>query len=172
MKTIADMKSTIESNKAAQMGIITPEVLGRAQVQEDRLLGAQKEYSSEVEEAAKEGLRPETCIHGTYMWSDYDVICPGCEGGEFTEWTPADEVREVAMNFAIVETLREADKAEKELDKFVQNCDLAQSIMSEVLSVKTQDDGTFVVFGYIKPETLATATVGIEGEDHIDLKVF
>lgn len=172
MGTIKDMKSIIESNEAAQMGIITPEVLGRAQDMESRFLGIQKEYFSAVEEAAKEGFRPQTCIHGTNMWSDYDVMCPGCEVGDFTEWTSAEEVRELALGLAVEETFAKAREAQKALGKLAQNSDLAQSIMSKVISVDTLDDGTRVVAGFIEPEVLVRATVDVKDGGRIVLKVF
>lgn len=37
------------------------------------------EYEKECEEWAAQGFRPERCIHGTYLWTDYDPICGECE---------------------------------------------------------------------------------------------
>ena len=37
-------------------------------------------YEQNSAECYRQGYRPSHCIHGTYMWRDYDVICPGCEG--------------------------------------------------------------------------------------------
>jgi hypothetical protein len=40
------------------------------------------EYYRECREYAKQGLRPRYCIHGTYMWVDYDCACWRCESWE------------------------------------------------------------------------------------------
>lgn len=40
------------------------------------------EYRRECEEYWARGLRAPYCIHGTYLWTDYDPICGYCEAGE------------------------------------------------------------------------------------------
>lgn len=42
----------------------------------------QAEYDEMVRECAEQGFRPKYCIHGTYMWTDWDPICGYCENGE------------------------------------------------------------------------------------------
>jgi hypothetical protein len=38
------------------------------------------EYRKACEEWAKQGFRPQYCIHGVNMWVDYDCACYRCEG--------------------------------------------------------------------------------------------
>lgn len=54
---------------------------------ERKLRGIQDEYREACEDWYQMGYRPEVCIHGTNQWTDYDNICGGCEGGEFTEYS-------------------------------------------------------------------------------------
>ena len=52
------------------------------------------EYEMECENAYKLGYRPKYCIHGTYMWCDYDVICGHCEAAlTDLEWAFANAKR-------------------------------------------------------------------------------
>lgn len=47
------------------------------------------EYERECEEYARAGYRPRTCIHGTYLWTDYDPICGRCEDGSLPDTVEA-----------------------------------------------------------------------------------
>lgn len=40
------------------------------------------EYLEECESYYRRGFTPEFCIHGKYLWTDYDAICGWCEDGE------------------------------------------------------------------------------------------
>lgn len=42
----------------------------------------QADWEQMAEECREQGFRPEYCIHGTYMWVDYDCACGYCEMGE------------------------------------------------------------------------------------------
>lgn len=64
------------------------------------LLRQQSEYRKAQEEAAKEGFRPQYCIHGTNQWTDYDNICPGCEDGAFTEHSSREDIETLARKIA------------------------------------------------------------------------
>ena len=50
-------------------------VEARAVIAENRA-----EYAKACKEWAEQGLRPAYCIHGTYLWVDYDCACYRCEG--------------------------------------------------------------------------------------------
>lgn len=49
-----------------------------------------EEYAAECAQDRKEGHRPSHCIHGAYLWVDWDVICGRCEDGD----TPLDLYQE------------------------------------------------------------------------------
>lgn len=55
-------------------------------------------YRRECADAAAEGYRPSHCIHGTYLWVDYDPICAGCEDWGFNGLDPLEP-----YHFAIAE---------------------------------------------------------------------
>lgn len=66
----------------------------------NRFRARQAEYLEAQAEANAKGWRTEYCIHGTYMWADYDAICGGCEEGEFTEYTRGTDLMRVALDAA------------------------------------------------------------------------
>jgi len=43
------------------------------------LVQKREEYAKQCEEYAKQGLRPQYCIHGVNQWVDYDCACWRCE---------------------------------------------------------------------------------------------
>lgn len=88
-------------------------ITDRTQQIATRLFEQQREYEAEAREAADAGLRPHYCIHGTNLWTDYDNICGGCEDGEFTQYSTAEQVREYARALAEAEAAREARQAEQ-----------------------------------------------------------
>lgn len=87
-----------------------------------RLFAQQREYHEAQRDAAEDGLRPHYCIHGTNLWTDYDNICPGCEDGEFTQYSTPGEVRAYARTISENEAARAAHQAEEvtaAIDRFV-----------------------------------------------------
>jgi hypothetical protein len=38
-----------------------------------------EEYYANAEECASQGYRPSHCVHGVYLWVDYDCVCWRCE---------------------------------------------------------------------------------------------
>lgn len=46
-----------------------------------RIARARREWEAEAQECARQGFRPMTCEHGTYMWTDWDPMCGACEEG-------------------------------------------------------------------------------------------
>ena len=63
-------------------------------------------YAAAVEADRKMGYRPQTCIHGAYMWVDYDIPCGTCES-EGRNWLPS--IHQVAVSHAR-EALAECDR--------------------------------------------------------------
>lgn len=63
------------------------------------LVERREAYERECEEYARDGYRPQHCIHGTYLWTDYDPICGGCESGEESE-SDAKRAHQMARNEA------------------------------------------------------------------------
>lgn len=66
----------------------------------------QAEYLEECHNWHKQGYRPEVCIHGTYMWTDYDNMCMGCELGEFSEYTSGLDLYRYAWDLMSVWLIR------------------------------------------------------------------
>lgn len=62
-------------------------------------------YQREAATARAQGYRPRYCLHGTYQWHDWDVICPGCEGDEPSIYVEAL----AAAHVADAECTRRAD---------------------------------------------------------------
>lgn len=82
------------------MSVATTSVLYPLYVEARKYLVERREaYELECEEYAREGYRPQYCIHGVNMWVDYDCACWRCEEG--VEYLP-DAVRahEMARNEA------------------------------------------------------------------------
>jgi hypothetical protein len=52
------------------------------------------DWQVEAESYRRDGYRPRHCKHGTSMWHDYDVMCPGCEDS----LTPHEEALVMAHN--------------------------------------------------------------------------
>ena len=50
-------------------------------------------WLAQCREEAKMGYRPSRCIHGTYLWVDYDCACYRCELDDRTE---IQEARDLA----------------------------------------------------------------------------
>lgn len=44
----------------------------------------EQEYRELLRGCYESGYCPSHCIHGTYLWRDYDVICGACESGPET----------------------------------------------------------------------------------------
>lgn len=59
-----------------------------------------EEYADECAEHARNGHRPSHCFHGTYLWSVYDVMCHGCEGGDINQYSEPGAVRAWALDEA------------------------------------------------------------------------
>ena len=59
-------------------------------------------YEQDCNDLASQGFAPEFCKHGTYLWVDYDVMCPYCEDPD-----PEDRYSR---------SLRRADEALQELE--------------------------------------------------------
>lgn len=70
-----------------------------------RIKARRKEYAEECEEYAKQGFRPQYCIHGVNLWTDYDPICGWCEDGD---GTPYEQALRDARNIASVYEKRRA----------------------------------------------------------------
>lgn len=58
------------------------------------------EYEAECRDESRQGYRPSHCIHGMYLWVDYDVICWQCEDGIFTRWVYGAELYRQALDWA------------------------------------------------------------------------
>lgn len=64
-----------------------------------RAIDARKEqWERDAAEDRRRGHRPHYCEHGTNMWVDYDVMCPGCEASltrheEALVWAHNDAAR-------------------------------------------------------------------------------
>ena len=65
-----------------------------------RMRRAQVEWLEAADAYAKEGYRPQFCIHGTNQWTDYDNICGGCEEGAFTAYTRGMDLYRYARDVA------------------------------------------------------------------------
>jgi len=48
-----------------------------------------EQYRAECKAWAKQGFRPQYCIHGTNLWVEYDPICGYCEADELPDTVQA-----------------------------------------------------------------------------------
>lgn len=56
----------------------------------------QQDYRESAAEAAAAGHRPSRCFHGTLLWTEYDLPCPGCESNGLDQHSGPAQVREYA----------------------------------------------------------------------------
>lgn len=75
MSRFESMLSDIQSISAADMYTAAK----RLRVERDNNV---RHWEDMANDCARQGFRPEFCIHGTYMWVDYDCACFDCEMGD------------------------------------------------------------------------------------------
>lgn len=69
----------------------------------DRIQRTIEDYNIMVTDCRKQGYRPSHCIHGTYLWVDYDVMCPGCEDSyDPRNLTYMDVLKETLEEYRII----------------------------------------------------------------------
>lgn len=63
-----------------------------------------EEYQKMVNDCARQGYRPQYCIHGVNQWVDYDCACSSCELDDRSE---LEEARDLARQWLRKEKVRE-----------------------------------------------------------------
>lgn len=90
----------------------------------------QAQWDEMARECAEQGFRPEYCIHGTYMWVEWDCACGLCEQGE-PLWDDArdwDAAKRKAA--AILEAVEQRRKLTLEFVKLdPRNCDIREALV-------------------------------------------
>ena len=49
----------------------------------ERAARIRADYEAMLADCHRMGYRASHCIHGTYLWGDYDVMCNGCESSDY-----------------------------------------------------------------------------------------
>ena len=62
-------------------------VEARKDIQENR-----EAWLAQCAEDARNGFRPQFCIHGVYLWVDYDCVCWRCESDDRSELEQARDI--------------------------------------------------------------------------------
>ena len=76
-----------------------PHMLNMLRTFKARAARIQAEYEAECEAWRRDGFSPAFCIHGVYLWGDYDCQCWGCEeyGNCIPSMAPYRKVRELYL---------------------------------------------------------------------------
>lgn len=107
------------------------------------------DYLQECHSLAEDGYRPETCFHGTYLWTDYDNICGPCEEEQYdpryhstgsVEFNQEVEIRlarrireeQVQTLITLVQNQATQIRTEQDLKIFHTTVDLVKSRLSEI----------------------------------------